>query len=162
MGLYVILTVFLFQPGSSESKDPDKKEGVDESEAHKDRRKILMFPYRSKKRELILMLYNHSLSLAFMLLFLISFVGHAVCGAKAHNEGGVGARQECGFCLAILRHLAVLVRVLPKLAKRVSGYLHHRRAVHLAAGKRFSRIEASCGCSFANRRLVHFTKRINS
>ena len=26
MGLYVILTVFLFQRGSSESKDPDKKE----------------------------------------------------------------------------------------------------------------------------------------
>ena len=28
MGLYVVLTAFLFQRGSSESKDPDKKEEV--------------------------------------------------------------------------------------------------------------------------------------
>ena len=47
MGLYVILTVFLFQRGSSESKDPDKKEEVDENGPQ--RPKILMFPYRSKK-----------------------------------------------------------------------------------------------------------------
>ena len=83
MGLYVILTVFLFQRGSSESKDPDKKEEVDENGP---RTEDLNVPLPVKKGGVILMLYNHSLSLAFMLLFSISFVGHAVCGAKAHNE----------------------------------------------------------------------------
>ena len=83
MGLYVILTVFLFQRGSSESKDPDKKEEVDENGPRTEDPNV---PLPVKKGGFILMLYNHSLSLAFMLLFLISFVGHAVCGAKAHNE----------------------------------------------------------------------------
>ena len=30
MGAYVLFTVFLFQRGSSESKDPDKEDPVDE------------------------------------------------------------------------------------------------------------------------------------
>ena len=84
MGLYVVLTAFLFQRGSSESKDPDKKEKVDENPATKAERSDVPLPV--KKGGLILMLYNHSLSLAFTLLFTISFAGHAVCGAKAHNE----------------------------------------------------------------------------
>jgi hypothetical protein len=84
MGLYVVLTAFLFQRGSSESKDPDKKEKVDENPATKAERSDVPLPV--KKGGLILVLYNHSLSLAFTLLFTISFVGHAVCGAKAHNE----------------------------------------------------------------------------
>src|SRR6476619_5859964 len=78
MGLYVLLTAFLFQRGSSESKDPDKKEEVKAEGSD--------VPLPVKKGGLILMLYNHSLSLALILLFATSFVGHAVCGAKAHNE----------------------------------------------------------------------------
>jgi hypothetical protein len=85
MGLYVVLTVFLFQRGSSESKDPDKKEEVDENPESKAEEGSEV-PLPVKKGGLILMLYNHSLSLAFMVLFIICFVGHAVCGAKAHNE----------------------------------------------------------------------------
>lgn len=30
MGLYVLLTAYLYQKGSAESKDPDKHEGVDD------------------------------------------------------------------------------------------------------------------------------------
>jgi hypothetical protein len=84
MSLYVVLTAFLFQRGSSESKDPDKKEEVDENAASKAERSDVPLPV--KKGGLVLMLYNHSLSLAFILLFAISFIGHAVCGAQAHNE----------------------------------------------------------------------------
>ena len=84
MGLYVVLTAFLFQRGSSESKDPDKKEEVNENADSKAEGSDVPLPV--KKGGLILMLYNHSLSLALILLFAISFVGHAVCGAKAHNE----------------------------------------------------------------------------
>ena len=82
MGLYVVLTAFLFQRGSSESKDPDKKEEVKAEGSD--------VPLPVKKGGLILMLYNHSLSLVLILLFAISFVGHAVCGAKAHNEEALG------------------------------------------------------------------------
>jgi uncharacterized protein DUF6766 len=84
MALYVVLTAFLFQRGSAESKDPDKKEEVDEKPTSKADRSDVPLPVT--KGGLILMLYNHSLSLALILLFAISFVGHAVCGAKAHNE----------------------------------------------------------------------------
>jgi hypothetical protein len=82
MGLYVVLTVFLFQRGSSESKDPEKKEEVGEN-ADSKAEEGSEVPLPVKKGGLILILYNHSLSLAFMLLFMISFVGHAACGAKA-------------------------------------------------------------------------------
>ena len=49
MGLYVVLTAFLFQRGSSESKDPDKKEEVNENATR--RLKVQTFPYRSKKED---------------------------------------------------------------------------------------------------------------
>lgn len=82
MGLYVLLTAFLFQRGSAESKDPEKEEAVDEN-PEADRSEV---PLPVKKGGFILSVYNHSLSLAFTLLFAISFLGHAVCGARAHNE----------------------------------------------------------------------------
>lgn len=87
MGVYVVLTVFLFQKGSSESKDPEKKETVDEdpSAAHHKSRT----PWPVRKGGWILFIYNHSLSLAFFLLFFLCFVGHAVFGLKAFNEEAV-------------------------------------------------------------------------
>ena len=36
MALFVILTMFLYQKGSSESKDPEKEEEVDESQIHEE------------------------------------------------------------------------------------------------------------------------------
>jgi hypothetical protein len=84
MAAYVVFTVFLFQRGSSESKDPDKEEAVDEDpEKHKDDPNA---PGPVKRGGWQLALYKYSLSLAFFGLFLLSFVGHAVGGAKQHNE----------------------------------------------------------------------------
>lgn len=84
MGLYVVLTAFLFQRGSSESKDPDKTEEVDESPSmHRGDRNV---PFPVGKGGLILVLYNYSLSIAFFLLFFLSFAGHAVFGLRALNE----------------------------------------------------------------------------
>jgi hypothetical protein len=82
MGLYVLLTVFLIQKGSSESKDPEKSERVDKIKyTHtKDT------PYPVKKGGLHLWLYENSLFLAFMVLFLISFYLHAVGGADEYNR----------------------------------------------------------------------------
>lgn len=84
MGFYVILTVFLFQKGSSESKKPGGKEEVDEDpEKH---RKNPKAPLPVRKGGWRLKLYKCSLSLAFLILFLISFVGHAASGARKYNE----------------------------------------------------------------------------
>ncbi|WP_188315859.1 DUF6766 family protein [Chitinophaga agrisoli] len=71
MAAYVWLTVWLRQKGSAESKDLDKPEEVDrEPRPHPDA------PWPVKKGGVWLSLYKHSLSLAFFLLFMVSFVLH--------------------------------------------------------------------------------------
>jgi hypothetical protein len=80
---YVILTAFLYQKGSSESKKPDEPEPVDRDPRANKRRDA---PWPVRRGGLILKLYEHSLSLAFLLFFLISISLHAVSGAAAYNE----------------------------------------------------------------------------
>ncbi|MGN7786149.1 DUF6766 family protein [Niabella sp. 22666] len=81
MALYVLLTVKLFQVGSSESKDPDKEEEVDrEPKATPDA------PSPVKKGGVWLWLYSRSLSIAFTILFLASFALHFYGSLKNHNE----------------------------------------------------------------------------
>lgn len=81
MGLFVWLTVFLRQKGSSESKKIDEEEEVDrEPKPHKDA------PWPVKKGGIWLTLYSYSLSIAFGLLFLLSFVSHFYGSLKSHNE----------------------------------------------------------------------------
>lgn len=82
MTLYVILTVFLFQKGSSESKDPEQKEEVDRKPDP--RRRGAPGPVR--RGGFALAMYKNSLSLALLALFLVSFVLHAVGGAGQYNE----------------------------------------------------------------------------
>lgn len=81
MGLFVVLTIFLFQKGSSESKDPDKEEACDaEPVAKKDS------PWPVKKGGFILKIYKYSLSIAFFLLFLLSFILHFYGSLENHND----------------------------------------------------------------------------
>jgi hypothetical protein len=81
MALYVVLTVSLRQVGSSESKKMDEKEEVDrEPKPHKDA------PWPVKKGGIWLKLYSQSLSIAFALLFVISFVLHFSGSLKNYNE----------------------------------------------------------------------------
>jgi hypothetical protein len=80
---YVILTAFLFQKGSSESKKLDEPEPVDR-DPRKSKRKNAPGPVR--RGGFILKLYENSLSLAFLLFFLISLTMHAVSGARVYNE----------------------------------------------------------------------------
>ena len=84
MFAFVLLTAFLFQKGSAESRDPDEKEPV-ERDPRKSRNKKDA-PGPVKKGGLILKLYEYSLSLAFLLLFLVSFTLHAIGGAAEYNE----------------------------------------------------------------------------
>jgi len=83
MGFYVILTVFLFQRGSSESKKHDGTDEVDEDPTnHRDDSGAPM-PVREGGWKLTL--YKNSLSLAFLALFLCSFFGHGLAGARKYN-----------------------------------------------------------------------------
>ena len=84
MFFFVILTVFLYQKGSAESKDPEKEEDVDRDPRKVRNKKDTPWPVR--KGGPILTVYEHSLSLAFLLLFLGSFILHGVGGARDYNE----------------------------------------------------------------------------
>jgi hypothetical protein len=83
MAAYVIGTVFLFQRGSAESKDPDTTEEVDEEPAAHRHDPDAPGPVRTGG--LRLALYTHSLSLAFGVLFIVSFLGHAATGTHHYN-----------------------------------------------------------------------------
>jgi hypothetical protein len=81
MMLYVLLTVSLRQKGSSESKFLTEQEDVDkEPKPHPDA------PWAVKKGGIWLKIYKHSLSLAFGVLFLISFVLHFYGSYKDFNS----------------------------------------------------------------------------
>jgi hypothetical protein len=84
MGAYVLLTIFLFQRGSAESKDPDEEPEDSDAEiaAHRNDPDA---PGPVRRGGLVLKLYKYSLVIAFFGLFLMSFVGHAVTGAADYN-----------------------------------------------------------------------------
>ena len=72
MALFVLLTISLRQKGSSESKKCEGKEEVDREPSA--RRKDAPWPV--KKGGIYLKIYKHSLTIALLILFLISFVLH--------------------------------------------------------------------------------------
>lgn len=101
MFAYVLLTAFLFQKGSAESKDPEKQEAVDRDPRQS--RDAENAPWPVRKGGIVLKLYENSLSIALFLLFVITFVLHAVGGAKeysqqqtAHGEQAVTVVQYLG------------------------------------------------------------------
>ena len=84
MGFYVVLTIFLYQKGSSESK---KLEGENpEDEDPRKHRKRPGAPWPVRRGGWALKLYETSLALAFLLLFLFSLFFHAVGGARLYSE----------------------------------------------------------------------------
>jgi hypothetical protein len=91
MAAYVLLTVFLFQRGSAESKDPDTADQVDEDPRTHQHDPAVPGPVR--KGGLALTVYQHSLATALFLLFLLSFVGHALSGATHYNDEQRAHRQ---------------------------------------------------------------------
>ncbi|HEX6373853.1 MAG TPA: DUF6766 family protein [Longimicrobium sp.] len=84
MGMFVILTAFLFQKGASESKDPEKDhEPVDEDpRLHRGDPDA---PGPVRRGGLALRLYENSLAITLFLLFLASFALHAVTGAREYS-----------------------------------------------------------------------------
>src|SRR4030095_13656470 len=74
MAAYVMLTAYLIQRGSAESKDPETHEPQDDDPRDADLRKNVPWPVR--KGGMVLRIYEHSLLIAFTALFLGSLVGH--------------------------------------------------------------------------------------
>jgi hypothetical protein len=82
MALLLILSMFLYQKGSAESKDPDKKEDVDKepNPGKKDA------PWPVRKGGLVLAIYKHSLCYALSLIFVLSFLLHWYGSLKDYNQ----------------------------------------------------------------------------
>jgi hypothetical protein len=84
MGMYVVLTAFLFQKGSSESKPIDEAAPQDQDPRQAKHDPAAPWPVR--RGGLALALYEHSLAIAFFVLFFASLALHAVGGRAAFNE----------------------------------------------------------------------------
>lgn len=84
MAMYVVLTVFLYQKGSSESKEPGRIERVDVIPGKEFLEKDAPFPV--KRGGLFLKIYENSLSIALFSLFAASFILHAYGGMLEYNE----------------------------------------------------------------------------
>lgn len=82
MALFVLLTIFLYQKGSSESKKCEGEEEVDREPSPT--RKGAPWPVR--KGGFILAIYKHSLTIALLILFLLSFLLHLYGSLKNENE----------------------------------------------------------------------------
>jgi len=84
LGAYVVLTAFLRQKGSPESKRLAGLEAVDEDpRAHRHDKDA---PWPVRRGGLVLRLYEHSLSLALLLLFVGAFALHVAGGTSAYNQ----------------------------------------------------------------------------
>jgi hypothetical protein len=79
---YVLLTAWLFQRGSSESRDPDAPEAEESS----DTTPVADMPWPVRRGGWVSRLYAHSLSLAFLILFVASLAVHAISGAREYGE----------------------------------------------------------------------------
>ena len=101
MAAYVFLTAFLFQRGSSESKDPDEPAPTDEDPRKHARNKSAPRPV--KVGGLVLVLYENSLFLAFVVLFLMSFALHALGGAQEYSQEQLA---HGGSAVTVLGYLA--------------------------------------------------------
>ncbi len=83
MGAYVVLTVYLFQRGSSESKPADESAPQDaDPRTQADRPGV---PWPVRRGGWLLRFYENSLAIFFFLLFFASFALHAAGGAAAYS-----------------------------------------------------------------------------
>jgi hypothetical protein len=83
IGSYALLTAFLVQRGSAESKPLDAAGQQAPARADRDEPKA---PGPVRRGGLMLRLYEHSLSIALLGLFVLSFLLHLLGGTAAYNE----------------------------------------------------------------------------
>ncbi|NVP58340.1 DUF6766 family protein [Mycoplana rhizolycopersici] len=83
MSAYVMLTAFLFQRGSAESKNPDEAATQDEDPA--EHRHDPASPLPVRYGSVVRTLYSYSLGIGLALLFLLSFVLHLRYSSETAN-----------------------------------------------------------------------------
>jgi hypothetical protein len=86
MGLYVLLTVWLRQKGSSESKKLEGEEGADQQEVDREPSPHPGAPWPVNKGGIWLKLYSNSLVIAFTILFILSFCLHFTGSLEDYND----------------------------------------------------------------------------
>jgi hypothetical protein len=91
MAVFVLLTTCLVQRGSPESREPGADEPVDADP--REHRHAPGAPWPVRRGGFVLTLYENSLGLAFVLLFLVSWVGHAAGGFAEYREDQRAAGQ---------------------------------------------------------------------
>jgi hypothetical protein len=84
MFAYVLLTAFLYQQGSAESRKLDEPEPLDRDPRLAD--KTADTPWPVRRGGWVLTLYENSLSIGLFLLFALSFAWHAVAGTRAYRQ----------------------------------------------------------------------------
>jgi hypothetical protein len=104
MAAFVVLTVKLRQKGSPESKKLDGEEEVDEDprDVRRSPQRRAKAPWPVRRGGLALKIYEHSLSLALLLLFVASFVVHAIGGAAEYSEEQLAHGGEAVSSLAYI------------------------------------------------------------
>jgi uncharacterized protein DUF6766 len=93
MGAFMLMSALLMQRGSSQSK---KEEAEDEVPVTGES------PWPVKRGGLVRRLYEHSLSITFGLLFLMSFAIHAVSGLARHNQEAIMHGQPASSLISFL------------------------------------------------------------
>jgi hypothetical protein len=83
MALFIFLTMFLYQKGSSESKDPDDPKQEVDREPDPSREGA---PWPVKHGGVVLSIYKHSLCYVLALIFILSFLLHWFGSLKDYNE----------------------------------------------------------------------------
>jgi hypothetical protein len=83
MGVYVLLTAWLVQKGSAESKPAAGDPSLDADP--REHRNDPGAPWPVRRGGWVLRIYEHSLSIAMLGLFVLAFAGHLVTGARAFN-----------------------------------------------------------------------------
>ena len=92
MGVYVILTAWLVQKGSAESKPPEGDPTLDEDA--RDHLHDPDAPWSVRHGGWALRVYEHSLGIALLGLFVVAFTGHLVTGAHEFNAEQMAHGQQ--------------------------------------------------------------------
>jgi hypothetical protein len=100
MSAYVVLTAYLMQRGSPESRDLDEPSPQDRDPALDAGRKDAPWPVRAGG--MLRVLYSHSLGLALFALFVLSFALHFINSARDAAETAAAHGEAVGTLLSHL------------------------------------------------------------
>ena len=149
MGAFVLLTVYLVQRGSAESRDPDLPLESEEDESLTDDS-----PSAAKKTGVVRWAYENSLAVTLVRHF-YRLLPHPCLGRSHGVQRGAGSSwREPSDHVQVHAHLSVLVRIIPELAERIPGGGRAGGPVDFPATARLTRVETGQRAAFQHRRMI--------